>query len=154
MKTLRGQTADIELVEDETGDTIPVGILDNPELQAPGQTIEVLRGAGSTEIKDTQKTETEVGISGEVSAMALDAWDKLIDYDDVEGKLDDSADVKYFVVTFTFEAADGSTKEVTAEPAWVNDNVTFGGSREDWIGMDIDMTAVTITDITNTDAAA
>ena len=152
-KTLRGQTATIEITDEGSTD-IPVGILDNPEIEAPDQTVEELRGAGSTEWKDIMKTETAVPISGEVSAFDLDAWDTLVDYDDAAGKLDDSADVATFTVTFTFEAADGSTKEITAGPAYVDGSIPLGGSREEWIGMDLNLRAKTITNITNTDASA
>lgn len=152
-KKLRGQTATIEL-KDDGGTTIPVAILDNPEIEAPDQTVEELRGAGSTEWKDLMKTETAVPVSGEVSAFDLDAWDQLVDYDSTAGKLDDTAEVATFEVTFTFEAADGSTKSITVADAYVDGSIPLGGSREEWIGMDLSLRGRTITDITNTDAAA
>lgn len=152
-KKLRGQTATIDI----TGNGLvadPVGVLDNPEVSAPEQEVQELRGAGSTEWQDLQKTETAVTVSGDVAAMDLEAWDALIDYDDVNGKLDDSADVATFTVTITYEAADGSTKEIPVVDAYIDSSIPLGGSREEWIGMDLSFRGRTLGTISNTDASA
>jgi len=64
MKKLRGQTATIEM-EDDDGVAIAVGTLDNPFVAVP-QNVEELRGTGSTEWVDIQKTETAVTIGGDI----------------------------------------------------------------------------------------
>jgi hypothetical protein len=151
-KKWRGQTATIEI----SGGSIPsepIGVIDEPEVSAPEQEVQELRGAGSTEWQDLQKTETAVTVSGEVMAWDIDTWDALVDYDDVNGKLDDSADVQTFTVTVTYEAADGSTKELAVQNAYVDGSIPLGGSREEWIGMSLELRGKTI-NITNTDAAA
>lgn len=152
MKKLRGQTATLDI----SGNSLsadPVGVLDNPEVSAPEQEVQELRGAGSTEWQDLQKTATSVTVSGDVMAFDLDAWDKIIDYDDVADELDNSADVQTFTVTVTYEAADGSTKEIAVQDAYVDGSIPLGGSREDWIGMSLELKGRTLS-ITNTDASA
>lgn len=151
-KTWRGQESVIE-IEDTNGNTVPVGILDDPAVTAPEQDVQELRGAGSTEFQDLQKTETAPTSSGTVSEFAIDAWDDLVDYDEAAGKLDDSADVKQFDVTTIFEAADGSTKEIILKDAYVDGGIELGGARDDFIGLDLTFIGRTI-EITNTDASA
>jgi len=151
-KTWRGQESVIE-IEDTNGNPIPVGILDDPAVSAPEHTVEELRGAGSTEFQDLQKTETSPTSSGTVSEFDLTAWDDLVDYDETNDKLDDTADVKQFDVTTIFEAADGSTKEIILKDAYVDGGIEIGGSREDFIGLDLSFVGRTI-EITNTDGAA
>jgi len=151
-KTWRGQESVIE-IEDTNGNQVPVGILDDPAVTAPEQDVQELRGAGSTEFQDLQKTETAPTSSGTVSEFAIDAWDDLVDYDEAAGKLDDSADVKQFDVTTIFEAADGSTKEIILKDAYVDGGIELGGSREDFIGLDLTFIGRTI-EIINTDASA
>lgn len=153
-KKLRGQTATIEAEEAETGDIITLGVLDNPEVTAPEQEVQELRGAGSTEWQDIQKTATSATVSGEIAEYDLDAWDRLIDYDSTAGKLDDSAEVKTFLITVSWEASDGSTKEIVAGPGYIDGSVPIGGGREEWIGLDPEWVCKTISDITNTDATA
>ena len=154
MKKLRGQTASFEIRDAETDTTIPVGVLDNPEVIAPEQEVQELRGTGSTEWVDVAKTETAAGASGDLASFELDAWDRLIDWDQGAGELDDSADVKLFIVTVEYEAADGSTKAIEVGPGYIDGSVPLGGSREEWIGMTIEIRAQTIQSITNTDASA
>jgi len=152
-KKFRGQEAILEIA-DSSGTSIPVGILDDPEVTAPEQEVQELRGAGSTEWQDLQKTETKVTVSGTVAEMALDAWDQLIDYDDTAGALDDSAEVATFEITVTYTAAsDGSTKEILVRESYVDGSIPLGGARDEWIGMDLSFNAKTL-DITNADASA
>jgi hypothetical protein len=153
-KKLRGQTATFSIEDAETNTDIPVGVLDNPEVTAPEQEVQELRGTGSTEWVDIQKTETAVMVSGDLAAFDLDAWDRLIDWDEAAGELDDSADVKTFNVTVEYEAADGSTKAIEVGPGYIDGSVPLGGSRDEWIGMTIEVRAQTIKSITNTDATA
>lgn len=152
-KVLRGQSAVIE-ISDSGGTDIPVGILDNPEVAAPEQEVQELRGAGSSEWQDLQKTETAVLVSGEVAEFDLDAWDQLVDYDSTAESLDDSADVETFTITVTYTASDGSTKEIPVVDAYVNGSIPLGGSRDEWIGMDLDFRGRTLGSIVNTDATA
>ena len=151
-KKLRGQSATIEM-EDSDGVAIAVGTLDNPFVSVP-QDVQELRGTGSTEWVDLQKTESAVTIGGDVMTFDLDAWDRLVDWDEAAGELDDSAEVATFEVTVTYTAADGSTKEITAGPGYRNNDLELGGSREEWIGMSLEFRCQTIIDITNTDASA
>ena len=151
-KKLRGQTATIEM-EDDNGASIAVGTLDNPFVAAP-QNVEELRGTGSTEWVDIQKTETAVTIGGDIMTFDLDAWDRLIDWDEAADALDDSADVATFTATMKYEASDGSTKEITAGPGYRNNDLELGGSREEWIGMSLELRCQTIQSIDNVDAEA
>lgn len=151
-KTFRGQTATIEI----TGNSMPadpIGVIDEPEVAAPEQEVQELRGAGSTKRQDEQKTATSVTVSGEVAAFDLEAWDRLIDYDEAQGQLDNSADVVTFTVTVTYEAADGSTKEIAVQNCYVDGSIPLGGSREEWIGMSLEFVGDDLS-ITNTDAAS
>lgn len=151
-KVWRGQTADLE-VETTGGTAIPVGVLDEPEVSAPEQEVQELRGAGSTEWLDLQKTETSVSVSGDVASWDIDAWDELIDYDTAADKLDDSADVATFTVTVIYEASDGSTKTIPVVEAYVDGSIPLGGSREEWIGMSLELRGRTISGMTNDDAS-
>jgi len=151
-KKFRGQSATIEVSGGGLADD-PIGVIDEPEVAAPEQEVQELRGAGSTEWQDLAKTETAVTVSGEVAAFDLDAWDRLVDYDDVDGTLDDSAEVQTFTVTVTYEANDGSTKEIAVQDAYVDGSIPIGGSCEEWIGLSLSFRGRTI-DITNTDASA
>jgi len=113
-----------------------------------------LRGTGDVRWVDIQKTEQAVEVSGEVASMELDAWDRLVGWDEAAGELSSSADVETFNITIGAEAADGSTKEITAGPGYRNDDTELGGSREEWWGVTIDLRCREITDITNVDAEA
>lgn len=152
-KKWRGQTATLEITGNSLPDD-PIGVIDEPEVAAPEQEVQELRGAGSTEFQDLQKTATSVTVSGEVAAWDIEAWDRLIDYDEAAGQLDDSAEVATFTVTVTYEAADGSTKEIPVVEAYVDGSIPIGGSREEWIGMSLELVGRTLGDITNTDASA
>jgi hypothetical protein len=151
VKYWRGQEAVLEV----SGGSLPteaVGVLDSPEVAAPEQDVQELRGAGSTKRQDVQKTATSVTVSGEVAAFNIDTWDRLIDYDDANDELDDSAEVATFTVTVTYEAADDSTKEIAVQNAYVDGSIPIGGSREEWIGLSLEFVGDDLT-ITNTDNA-
>lgn len=150
-KTFRGQLSVME-IEDDSGSSIPIGTLDDPSVSAPEQTVQELRGAGSTEWQDLQKTETAATTTGTVASFDIDAWDRLVDYDSTAGKLDDSAEVATFTVTTIYEAADGSTKEITLVDGYIDGSIELGGSREEWIGMDLNFKGRTIS-IANSDAS-
>lgn len=149
LKYWRGQEATIEA----SGGSLPtdaVGVLDEPEVAAPEQNVEELRGAGSTKRQDEQKTETSVTVSGEVAAFDIDTWNRLIDYDGAADELDNSAEVATFTITVTYTAADDSTKEIAVENAYVDGSIPIGGSREEWIGLSLEFVGddLTITDTT------
>lgn len=148
-KKFRGQSATVSVKHN--GEKIPMGILDDPEVSAPNAEISELRGAGSTEWQDLQKTATHVEVSGELMSYSIDAWETLIDYDETAGKLDDSAEVRLFEVIVDYEAADGSTKEIPVVDCYT-ENVPLGGSRDEWIGMSLDFTGRTLGQIVNNDA--
>jgi hypothetical protein len=146
----RGQEATIEA----SGGSLPteaVGVLDEPEVAAPEQEVQELRGAGSTKRQDEQKTSTSVTVSGEVAAFDIDTWNRLIDYDDANDELDNSAEVATFTITVTYTAADDSTKEIAVQNAYVDGSVPIGGSREEWIGLSLEFVGddLVITDTTS-----
>ncbi len=151
-KKFRGQSATLEISGNNLASEA-VAVIDEPEVAAPEQTVQTLRGAGSTKIQDRQKTETEVSVSGEISAFALDTWDRLIDYDEAAGQLDNSPEVPLFDVTVVYTAADGSTKEIVVKDCHVDGSIPLGGSREEWIGMSLELVGSDLS-ITNTDAAS
>ena len=152
-KKWRGQSATIEI----SGGSLPadpIGVIDEPEISAPEQEVQELRGAGSTKWQDLQRTSISVNVTGEVMAWDIETWDRLVDYDEAQGELNDSADVPTFTVTVTFTAADGSTKEIPIEDAYVDGSTPIGGSREEWIGLTLQMVGQDLGSITNTDASA
>lgn len=149
----RGQSATIEISGGDLPGT-PIGVIDEPEISAPEQEVQELRGAGSTAWQDLQKTETAVTVSGEVMAFDIETWDALVDYDATDDKLDDSADVQTFTVTVTFEAADTSTKEIPINDCYVDGSIPIGGSREEWIGLSLQFRGKDIGAIVNTDNSA
>lgn len=149
-KKLRGQTATISF---ETADAseIVVGTLDNPFVSVP-QDVQELRGAGDTRWVDLQKTEEAVSIGGDVMTMELDAWDRMVGWDEVAEELSGTAEVEQFNLTIMAEAADGSTKEIKAGPGYRNNDTELGGSREEWWGVSIELRCQDIISITNVDA--
>ncbi len=151
-KKWRGQTAVIEI----SGPGLPteaLGIIDNPEVSAPEQEVQELRGAGSAERQDTQKTSIGVTASGDILTWDIETWDRLIDYDEAAGELDTSADVVEFDMTFIYKAADGSEKEIQVLDGYIDGSVPLGGSREEWIGFTLELQGRQLS-ITNTDASA
>lgn len=151
LKKWRGQSATVEV----TGNNMPteaVGVLDEPEVAAPEQEVQELRGAGSAERVDIQKTAISTSVSGDIAAWDIETWDRLIDYDDAADELDTSAEVATFDVTMTFEANDGSTKEIQVLDGYIDGSIPLGGSREDWIGFTLELEGRQLT-ITNTDNA-
>lgn len=152
MKKLRGQTATIDL-ETDSGSEIVVGTLDNPFVAVP-QEVQELRGAGDVRWQDLQKTEQAVTAGGDVTSFDLDAWDRLVGWDEAAGELSQTADVETFNVTIMAEAADGSTKEIKAGPGYRNNDLELGGSREEWWGMTLELRCREIISITNVDAQA
>ena len=148
MVKLRGQTAAITLEQtDET--EIVVGTLDNPFVSVP-QEVQELRGTGDTRWVDLQKTEEAVLIGGDITSFDIDAWDKLVGYDDVAAELSGDAEVETFNVAITADGAGGETKEIKAGPGYRNNDLELGGSREEWLGMTLELRCQDIIDITNT----
>jgi len=149
-KKLRGQTATLSL-ETESGTEIVVGTLDNPSVSVP-QDVQELRGSGDVKWVDIQKTEQAVEIGGDVMTMELDAWDRLVGWDEAAEQLSETAEVETFNCTIMAEAADGSTKEIKAGPGYRNNDQELGGSREEWWGTTIELRCRDIISITNVDA--
>lgn len=151
-KKWRGMTATLEM----TGNSLPAdpfGVLQDVTV-TPTQEVQQLRGAGDVRWVDIMKTSVGVEISGTVAAWDPDTWDRLVDYDDVAGGFSPDADVPTFTTTVGWEAADGSTKDITAEPAYMDPPPEIGGGRDEWVNMSLSITAKEVTDITNTDASA
>jgi len=150
-KKLRGQTATLSL-ETESGSEIVVGTLDNPSVSVP-QDVQELRGSGDVRWVDIQKTEQAVEIGGDVMTMELDAWDRLVGWDEAAEQLSETAEVETFNCTIMAEASDGSTKEIKAGPGYRNNDQELGGSREEWWGTTIELRCRDIISITNVDDA-
>jgi hypothetical protein len=148
-KKLRGQTAALTL-EQTDGTEIVVGTLDNPFVSVP-QEVQELRGTGDVKWIDLQKTEQAVTIGGDIATMELEAWDKLVGWDEATTTLGSDADVETFNIVITAEAADGSTKEIKAGPGYRNNDLELGGGREEWWGMTLELRCNDIISITNTD---
>jgi len=156
MVKLRGQTATITVDKNDGTDStdateIVVGTLDNPFVSVP-QEVQELRGTGSVKWQDLQKTEQAVLIGGDITSFDLDAWDELIGIDDVSGNLTDSPEVEVFNAIIKAEAADGKTKEIKAGPGYRNNDLELGGSREEWLGMTLELRCNDIKSITNLNA--
>lgn len=141
-ETFRGQTADIEVTQG--GTTIPIGIIDEPEVTVTSN-VEQLRGAGDTTWQDLQRTSIEVNVTGTVAEWDLDTWTTLVGYDDVADAIDTSADVPTWETTVIYEDTNGDTATFPVKECYTED-VTVGGSREEWIGMDLDFTGKTVED--------
>jgi len=154
LKKWRGQNTTATVYEVVTDTEIELGVLDSVTVVAPEQEVSELRGTGSTEWVDVQKTETKAGVDGTWAAFSLDAWQQLIDYDEAAGVMDDSAEVKMFEALVELESADGSTMEITAGPGYIDGSVELASSREDWIGSDFNLVCQTISDVTTTDGSA
>lgn len=146
---LRGQTAMITVEDAATSTDIPVGTLDNPFVGVP-QDVQELRGTGDVRWVDLQKTEQAVTIGGDVASFDIDAWDQMVGWDEAASELDPSAEVETFNVTIMADGPDGAAKEITAGPAYRDNDLELGGSREEWWGMSLEFRARDITDIVNT----
>jgi hypothetical protein len=152
-KKWQGQKAAIEL----SGGSLPadpIGVINDPEVSAPEQEVQELRGAGSVKWQDLQRTSISVTVTGEVMAWDAETWDRLVDYDEAQGELNDSADVPTFTVTVEFNASDGSTKEIPIINAYVDGSIPAGGSRDEWTSLSLQFVGQDLGSITNTDASA
>jgi len=143
MEKFRGQTAVIEVTQG--GTTVPTGILDDPEVTV-SKNIEQLRGAGEITWQDLQQTELEIGVTGTIMEWDLDTWTTFVGYDDVADELRIDAEVPTWTTTVIYEDTSGDTAEFPVQECYTEDT-TVGGGREEWIGMDLDFTGQTITDV-------
>lgn len=128
--------------------TDPFGVLQDVTL-SPTQSVEELRGAGDVRWVDIMRTSVGIDISGTVAEWDPETWDRLVDFDDAAGAFNSGADVPTFTTTTTLEASDGSTKEIVANPGYMDPPPEIGGGREDWITMDLNIRCKEVTGITN-----
>jgi hypothetical protein len=135
--------ADIEV--EQSGTTIPIGIIDEPELTVSSN-VEQLRGAGPVTWQDLQRTELQVNVTGTVAEWDLDTWKTLVGYDEAQDQLLTGADVPTWTTTVIYEDTSGDTAAFPVQECYTED-VTVGGSREEWIGMDLDFTGQTIQNV-------
>lgn len=142
-ETFRGQVADIEIEKD--GNTIPIGIIDEPEVTV-SKNVEQLRGAGPITWQDLQQTELQVEVSGTVAEWDLDTWKAFVGYDETTDQLMTGADVPTWTTTVIFEDSNGDEAAFPVQECYTEDT-TVGGSREEWIGMDLDFTGRTIENV-------
>ena len=149
-KKFRGQSATLEMTDGDLP-ADPFGVLQDVTV-TPTREIQELRGAGDVRWQDVMKTSVGVEISGTVAAWDLEAWDTLVEFDG-DG-FDSSPDVPTYTATVGWESADGSTKDITCEPAYMDPPPEIGGGRDEWINMSLSMTAKEVTEITNNDTEA
>lgn len=145
---LRGQTAVITL-ETEGGSGIAVGTLDNPFVAVP-QEVQELRGSGDVRWVDLQKTEQAVTIGGDVASFDIDAWDRMVGWDEAASTLGSDEEVETFNVTIMATGPDGAEKEIKAGPGYRDNDLELGGARDEWWGMTIELRCRDIISITNT----
>lgn len=148
-KKWRGQTATLE-VTDTSLASPAIGVLQDVTV-TPQQETQELRGAGDVRWQDIMRTSVGIEITGTVASWAIDTWDVLVDFDEAAGGLDSGADLPTFTVTVGWEAADGSTKDIQANPAYMDPPPEIGGGRDEWVNMSLTFKAKEITSITNTD---
>jgi len=139
----RGQVADIEV--DDGGTTVPVGILDDPELTVT-KNIEPLRGAGPITWQDLQQTEMQVEVSGTIAEWDLDTWTTFVGYDDLNDALRDDAEVPTWTTTIIYEDSEGDEAVFPVQECFTED-LPLSASREDWISMDLSFTGRTIQNV-------
>jgi hypothetical protein len=135
--------ADITI--DQSGTDIPIGIIDDPEVVVT-KNIEQLRGAGEVTWQDLMQTEIEVTVSGTVAEWDLDTWKTFVGYDEVADEIDNTADVPTWTTEVIYEDTDGDTANFPVQECYSED-VTVGGSREEWIGMGLSFTGQTIKNV-------
>jgi hypothetical protein len=151
-KKFRGQEAVLELSGGSLP-TDPIGVLQEVTITPDRDTSE-LRGAGDTRFVDVMETARAFDITGEVMSWDLETWDRTVEWDEATSETDGSADVDRYTVTVTMNAADGSTKDIEFADAYFPTMPEIGGSREDWMGMSLELRAPDVSSITNTDATA
>jgi hypothetical protein len=148
-KKWRGQSATLEM----TGNSLPAdpfGTLQDVTV-SPTHEVSELRGAGDVRWVDIMRTSVGIDISGTVASWDMDTWDILVDYDEAAGGFSPDADVPTFTTTVELTAADTSTKEITANPGYMDPPPELSGGREDWIGMDLSIRCKEVTNVVNTD---
>lgn len=101
-RTYRGQEATVTF----TDAGIPVGILQNWELTVEWEFAD-LRGAGSPKRQDDQKTAVDVSISAEWAEWSEEGYIKVVDFDEGNDQLDETADVAHFDVELSIPSSDG-----------------------------------------------
>jgi len=146
-KKWRGQEAILE-VSGGNMPTEPFGVLQEVTV-TPDVERDELRGAGDTRFVDVMETARAFDISGEVMAWDPETWDRAIEWDDAAGETDGSADVERFSATIELTASDGSTKVVEFSDAYFDPPPEIGGSRDEWMGMTVELRAPDVDSISN-----
>lgn len=142
-ESFRGQLATIEVTQG--GTTIPIGIIDEPELSV-SKNVEQLRGAGPITWQDLQQTELQVSVTGTVAEWDLDTWKTFVGYDEAADEILTGPEVPTWTTTVIYEDTNGDTAEFEVVECYTEDT-TVGGSREEWIGMDLDFTGKTVQNV-------
>lgn len=132
----RGQTATLSITDSSDAD-VPIGILQDVEVSTDFEVNELF-GSGSTKRQDVSKVEHSVSVSGTVSAWDLDSWKTLIDYDDVNDVIDDSADMPLFTVTLNITKKDGESAEIIEIKNVYFEGVPISGSRDEYIELSLE----------------
>ena len=148
---LRGQATEATIYEwDGTvesgtqGDEVPLGVLDNVDVVLPEQELSFLRGAGDTEFLAVQKSETEVGVTGEFAAIGDDAIAQLADIDVATSEMDSSAKAALFLADVEYQATNGDTFELQVGPGPLDGSVELSSSRDDFVGTSVSFIMQTV----------
>jgi len=139
----RGQEATISVTKD--GTSIPVGILDDPELE-PQKDISYLEGSGEITFRDLEQTSLRVNVSGEIAAWDLDTWKAFVGYDEALDQIRTDSEVPTWETEITYVDNNGDEAVFTVTECHT-ENLPLGGARDDWIGMSLDFTGKNVVDV-------
>lgn len=138
----RGKTATLSITDSSDAD-VPVGQLQDVEVRKVDTTTE-LRASGSTKRQDVMRTETEIRVTGTVSAWDIGAFEILIDYDSTSDSLNDTYTPPLFTVEVTIDETGGTTSTITVSDVYFEE-IPISGAQDEYINMDLDGTGKDIT---------
>jgi len=136
----RGQEATISVTQD--GTSIPIGILDNPEVEV-SKDISYLEGSGEITFRDLEQTSLRINVSGEIAAWDLDTWRTFVGYDSGADEIRTDAEVPTWTTEITYTDNNGDTAVFTVIECH-SDSIPLGGARDEWIGMDLNFVGKTV----------
>ncbi len=131
----RGKTATLTITDSGDQD-VPVGQLQDVEVRKVDTTNE-LRASGSTKRQDVMRTETEIRVSGTVSAWDIGAFESLIDYDSTNDQLNDTYTPPVFDVEVKLDETGGTTSTLTVSGVYFEE-IPISGAQDEFINLDLD----------------
>ncbi len=131
----RGKTATLTITDSSDAD-VPVGQLQDVEVRKVDTTNE-LRASGSTKRQDVMRTETEIRVSGTVSAWDIGAFESLIDYDSTNDQLNDTYTPPVFDVEVKLDETGGTTSTLTVSGVYFEE-IPISGAQDEFINLDLD----------------